>query len=122
MTEHGREDAIGIVRVDEQRGDLLAVAQSEMAPGLTGVGGFVDSVSDREIGALEALAAGDINDVGIRGRDGECADGAGGLRVEDGMPGAAGVVGFPDTAVVGADVKDVGLRRMPAAATVRPPR
>ncbi len=111
VTEDGREEAIGIARVDEERRDLLAAAQSEMAPGEACVGGFVDSVAHREIGALQAFAAGDINDVGVGRRDGECADGAGGLAVEERVPGAAGVGGFPDTAVVGADVENVGLRR-----------
>ena len=42
-------------------------------------------------------------------RDGERADGAGRLVVEDRLPGAAGIGGLPDAAVVDADVEDVRL-------------
>ena len=111
VAEHGDEEAVGIVRVDEDGGNLLAVAQAEVAPGLAGVGRFVHAVADGEVGALQAFAAADVDDVGVGGRDGEGADGAGGLVVEDGLPGAAVVVGLPDAAVVDADVEDVGLCR-----------
>ena len=73
------------------------------------VGGFVDAVADGEIGPLQAFAAADVDDVGIGRRDGERADGAGRLIVEDRLPGAAVVGGLPDAAVVDADVEDVGL-------------
>ena len=46
MAEHGSEDSIGIARIDGKCGNLEAVAQAEMSPGLSGVGGFVDSVAD----------------------------------------------------------------------------
>ena len=38
-----------------------------MRPGLAGVGGFVDAVADGEVGALQAFAAADVDDVGIGG-------------------------------------------------------
>ena len=109
MAEHGDEEAVGIARVDEDGGDLLGVAESEVTPRLAGVGGFVHAVADGEIGALQAFAAADVDDVGVGGGEGDGADGAGGLVVEDGLPGAAEVVGLPDAAVVDADVEDVGL-------------
>ena len=85
-----------------------------MLPGLARVGGFVDAVADGEIGAAQAFSAADVDDIWIRGRDGEGSDGAGGLSVirliiEDGIPGAAGVGRLPDSAVVGRHVEDVGL-------------
>ena len=55
------------------------------------VGGFVDAVADREIRALEAFAAADIDDVRIGGRHRQRADGAGVLIVEDRFPDAPGV-------------------------------
>jgi hypothetical protein len=70
-----------------------------MSPGLAGVGGFVDSVADRKIGAMQAFAAGDINDVGIGRSDGDGANRLRGLVVEDGRPGAAVVVRLPYAAV-----------------------
>ena len=94
MAQHGGEEMVGIARIDGQRGNLLAVAQAEVRPGLAGVGGFVDAVADGEIGTLQAFAAGDVNDVRIRGRDRDGANGLRGFVVEDGRPGAAVVVGF----------------------------
>ena len=116
------KSAIGIVRVDDDLRDLLAIAQSEVPPGLAGVGGFVDAVAHGEIGALKAFAAADVDDVRIGRGDGDGADGAGGLAVEDGMPGAAEIVGLPDAAVVDADVEDIRLTGDTGAPTVRPPR
>src|SRR5947209_17558195 len=80
-----------------------------MLPGLAAVGGFVDAVADGEVGPLESFAAADVDDVGIRRREGESADGAGGLVVKDGFPDVAVVGRFPDAAIVGRHVEDVGL-------------
>ena len=75
--------------------------------------------------ALLRLAGADINDVGVRRRDGNGADRAGGLVVEDRPPGAAGVGGLPDAAVHDAHVEGVrlaghALDRFGAAGAVRP--
>ena len=71
---------------------------------------------------MEPFAAAHVDHVRIRRRHRHRADGAGGLVVEDGIPGAAVVVRLPDAAVVDADVEDVGLIGTPAQPTVRPPR
>src|ERR1700733_15899369 len=97
------EQAIGIFRVDDDGGDLQGIAETEMLPCVAGVGGFVDAVSDGEIGTPQAFAAAYVNDVGIRGRDRERADGAGRLGifrqiVEDWVPRMADVGGLPDSA------------------------
>jgi len=44
---------------------------TQMLPGLARVGGFVDAVADGEIGAAQAFSAADVDDIWIRGRDGE---------------------------------------------------
>src|SRR5205823_2900872 len=61
VPEDGDENAIGIARVNGDGTDLLAVAQAEMLPGLAGVGGFVDAIAGREVGAAQSFAAADIN-------------------------------------------------------------
>ncbi len=38
MAEHGDEQPVRVLRVDRDRGDLLAVAQAEMLPRLAAVG------------------------------------------------------------------------------------
>src|ERR1700730_4861077 len=55
MAEYGDEQAIRVARVDGNLGNLLAIAQSKMGPGLASVSGFVNAVADREIGPLQTL-------------------------------------------------------------------
>ena len=111
VAEDRGEDATGVPRVDDDLRDLLAVAQAEMGPGAAGVGRLVDAIADGEVGPLQALARSDIDDVGIRRRDGDRPDGAGRLVVKDGAPDPAVVGRLPHAAVADADVEDVGLRR-----------
>ena len=123
MAEHRDEDAVGIARIDGDLRDLLAVAQAEVRPGLAGVGGLVDAVADGEVGALQAFAAADVDDVRVRRRDRERADRAGRLVVEDRLPGAA-VVGRSSRrrrCTRRCRRRSAGRRR-PAADLVRPPR
>ena len=73
------------------------------------VGRFVHAVADCEVGADDSRAGADVDDVGIGRRDGDGADRAGGLVIEQRRPGGTVVGGAPDAAVVEADVEDVGL-------------
>ena len=109
MPEHRDENAIRVARIDDDRGNLLPVAQSEMAPRLPGVARLVDAVADREVRPLQPLAASDVDRVGVRGRQRDRADRACRLVVEDGPPCASVVVGLPDAAVVHTDIEDVRL-------------
>ena len=123
MAEHRDEETVRVAGIDEDRADLPAVAQAEVLPRPPAVGRFVDAVADREVRPLQSLAAADVDDVRVRRRDRERADRLRRLLVEDRRPGAAGVVGLPDAAVVDADVEEVrACPRTPAAPTVRPPR
>ena len=109
---HGRyKHTIRIVRIDEDGADLLRVTQSKVLPGLAGIGGFVDSISYREIGPAQSFAAAHVNDVRIRRCDRQSPDGAGRLIVEDRSPCVAKVSGLPDTAIVGRHVKHILLSR-----------
>jgi hypothetical protein len=92
-----------------------------MRPGFSCIGGFVDTVADGKIGAGEAFAACNINDVRVGRSDGDGADRLRRLRIEDRRPGAAIVIGFPYATVDGADVKD-GRLACDAGECVRPPR
>ena len=53
MSERRREDAIGILRIDQQRTDLPGLAEAQVFPCLACVGGFVDAVADREVRPLQ---------------------------------------------------------------------
>ena len=109
MAFDGDEEAFRIVRIDDDAGDLLRVAEAEMRPGLSRVGRFVHAVANSEVGTLQAFAAADINNVGIAGRNGDGADGAGGLVVENRVPSIAEVVGFPDATIDLRHIEDAGL-------------
>ena len=104
----GHEQPIGIARVDRDLRNLLAVAEAEVFPGPSPIGGAVDPVAGGEVGPLETFAAPDVDDVGVGRRHGDGADRSGRLIVEDRVPGPAVVGGLEDAAVYGADVEDVG--------------
>ena len=67
MAEDRGEDAVRVARVDDDLRDLLPVAQAEVRPGPPRVGRFVDAVADGKVGALQALAARDVDDVRVGG-------------------------------------------------------
>ena len=83
MPEYRHEEPVGVARIDGDLRNLLPVAQTEMHPGLAGVGGFVDAVARREVGPLQPLAAPHVHDIGVRRRHRYGADRARRLIVED---------------------------------------
>src|ERR1700680_4525305 len=82
-----------------------------MSPGLAGIDGLIDSIADREVGAVKSLAAGYINDIDVGRGNRDSADGLRGLIIEDRFPCSAVVVRLPDTSVYLADVEQVRLVR-----------
>jgi hypothetical protein len=66
MAEHGGEYAVGVARINGERRNLLVRRPGpKVRPCLAGVGGFVNAVAHREVGAVQSLAAADINNVGV---------------------------------------------------------
>ena len=63
---------------------------------------------------MQSLAAANINNVRIGGRDRDGADRLRRLVIEDGIPGSAVVVGLPDPAIHLRHVKNIGLAGHPA--------
>lgn len=120
MPEHGGESTVGVLRIDANIGDLIAVFQARVGPGLAAIGGFVDAIADGEIGALKALARADIDRLGAALRHRQAPDTSGWLVVEDRLPGVAVVGRLPDSAVVHADEKHVRLRDNPVRADGSP--
>ena len=59
------EEPVGIAWIDRQLRNLLALTQSEMSPGRSGVGGFVNAVPDGKVWAMQAFTAADVDDVRI---------------------------------------------------------
>jgi hypothetical protein len=69
MAERGDEQPVRILRVDVDHRDHLRVVETEMRPGLSGVGRLVDAVADGEVRPNDAGSRTDIDDVRIRRRD-----------------------------------------------------
>ncbi len=125
MSQHGHEQAVGVSRIHVYRRDLLAVAQTEMRPRIAAVARPVHAIARREVGALQSLAASDVEHLRIRRRDGDRADRPGRLIVEDRRPHPTVVGGLPHAAVVHPYVEHVRLIRNPdcrhcSTAAVRP--
>ena len=106
MAEHRHEHAVGILGIDEDRGDLLALPQSHVAPRLAAVGGLVHAVADREVGPLQPFPTADVDHARVGRGDGDRTDRAGGLIVEDRRPHATVVGRAPHAAVVDTDVEE----------------
>ena len=109
VAERSHEHAVGIDRVHRDRCNHLRVAQPEMQPRLALVRGLVEAVANCQVGADDAGARADVDDLGIRRRDGNGANRPGALAIEQRHPVGAVVGGAPDAAVVEAGVEGVGL-------------
>src|SRR5260370_7676900 len=111
MTFDGNEHAIRIFGIDEGCGGLVGRAEAEVLRGPSGISRFVDAVAGAEVRALQPFAAAYVDDVGIGRRNGDGADRARVLIVEDRLPGVARVRGLPYAAVDRGHVENIGLVR-----------
>ena len=118
MAESGDIHAIWVGGIDDDFADLAGRCETDRMPGLAGIGGFEKANAIRVLAANVGLAGAGEDDVRIRGRNGDGADGAdgdaGGRIVGDGHPGAAGVLCLPNASAHRAHVEGVGLRRVAA--------
>src|SRR5262245_35462004 len=80
-------------------------------PRFAAVGGDVDAIARRDVAADVRLAGTNVDNIGIRRRDCDGADGARRLIVEDRLPRDAAVGRLPDTARRRADVIDRRIAR-----------
>ena len=107
------EDDAGVRGMHHEASNLLDIREADVLPGPAAVGRLEDAVADAEVRPVQALAAADIQHVGMRRGDRDVAHRARRRLIEDGCPGAAVVVGLPDAAVVDAHEEDAGLGRNP---------
>ncbi len=105
MPEGSDVDEIRIVGMDENLPDLLRVREADVRPRFPAVEGLVHAVALRDVGAHVGFTAAGVDDLRIRARDCQCSDRSDRLRVENRLPGAAGVVRFPNAAVHAAEIK-----------------
>jgi len=65
---------VGVVRIDQDRRDLLGGVQAQMPPAAAGVDGLVHAVAFVDAAAGNQVAHADVDHVGIRGGDFDRAD------------------------------------------------
>ena len=105
MSEGSDEYDLGIARIDQDAADLPGVGETEEGPVFAGIDGFVHARAMGDVGAHVRLAGADVEG-GRRGRrQRQRTDRAGRLAVEDRLPGAAGILGCPHSAVYGAEIE-----------------
>ena len=96
--------------MDEDAPDVLAALEPHVPPGVSAVDGLVDAVAPAGRLPVLRLPGADPDQVRVRLVEGDVADGARGLVVEDRRPRGAVVPGLPDAARAGADEEDLRLR------------
>jgi hypothetical protein len=109
MSQDCREDPVGITGIDGYVWNLLTVPQPEVAPGAPGVIRAVHPIADGQVRAVQAFTAAHVDYLGIGWSDGDCANRLVRLIVKQRLPGPAGIVGLPDTAIDRTDVENIGL-------------
>src|SRR5690606_15947197 len=113
MAKGRHVDDVRVVGVDGDVTDVAGVLQTHVLPGLAPVGGFVDAVTVRDVAADVRLAGTNVDDVGVRLRDGDCPDGRGvQVAVGDVEPVCATVGRLPDTATDTTEVERRFFRRV----------
>ncbi len=103
----GRDiDEIGVLRMDADAANELAVLQTDITPRAAGIGRLVQAIAVGDVEADRRLAGTGIDHVGVRGRDRNRAQrGAGHEAVRDALPEHAAVDGLPDAAGAGAKIE-----------------
>src|SRR5262249_18487438 len=65
MSGDSRKDLVGVMGINGELGNLLALAKPQGCPGLAGIGGFVDAVANGEVRAMQPFAAAHVDNVRI---------------------------------------------------------
>src|SRR5215472_397907 len=105
------EHAARLLGIDEDGGDLLGIAETQMLPGLAGIHGFIDTIAGRKVRTLQSFAAANIKDVRIRGSNRDDAHRTRILIVKNRKPGVPKIRSFPNSPIYRSHVKNVGLMR-----------
>ena len=110
---HRRPHRVRVLRVHDDRGDVLGVLQPLVGPGVAAVLGKIDAVAKAHVAAADVFARADPDPIRLRGIDGDVADRVRHLLVEQRSPGDARVFCFPDPARTHGHVPDAVVSRVP---------
>ena len=108
MTKCSHQNNVCILGIDNDSADSAAVVKPDVLPGLAAIDGLVNSIAMRNIAADASLSCAYVNNVWVRWRDGDAADGGGSLLVKHRSPGDRAIGGLPDAAARRAEV--IGCR------------
>src|SRR5581483_4913994 len=100
------DHVIGVVRIDDDAADLADVRETHGPPGLAGIRRQISACAGKHVVADVRFARTHPDDVGIRGCNGDRADGARLFVLEDRLPVQAAVGGLEYAPATCADVVD----------------
>ena len=113
MPQRGNEKDIGVARVHNYTPDVARIFEANVNPGFSRVCRPVHAIAMGDVAADAGLARPHVDHVGVRGRDGNAADGRHRLLIEQRSPIASTVGGLPDPSGDSAEVKYAGITRHP---------
>src|ERR1035441_10366347 len=111
VSEGGDKSDVRIARVDDDRTDVARVLEADIRPGAAGVGGFVNSITVRDIAAKAGFAASRVQYVGIGVRHRDGADRRDALVVEYRRPTESAVGALKNASGDGAEIISAGIAR-----------
>ena len=112
VSDRGDENDVWIFRVNDDRSDMAAVLQTDMAPVSSSIDRLINAVAVGDVSAQGRFARADIDDIVIARCDRDRADRRGRmLLVEHRLPVRAAIARFPHAASYTAKVIGVGLAR-----------
>ncbi len=94
----GDKKDFGVLRVDDDLGEVLRISEPHQLPAAAAVGTPVDSVAEADMAAADILTGAEPNDLRVGRVDGDATGGVDVLAVEDRLPGRPGVDGLPHSA------------------------
>ena len=106
VTQSRDIDEIGILRMDADAADELAVPEADVEPCAAGIGRLVQAVAVGDVEADRRFSRAGIDHVGVRGCHGDRAQcGAAHEAIRDALPEHAAVDRLPDAAGAGAKIE-----------------
>src|SRR6185437_12163176 len=112
VSDGGYINGVGIHRVNDDSVDVPRILQAHSFPCLARIEAFEDAFADVHGVPWVSFPGADPHNIGVGLLNGDGAYILCGLVIEDGCPGIAAVLRFPDTTRCGAEINDVGIRQV----------
>ncbi len=109
VAEGGNEDFFRVAGIHENPGNLPRILETNVGPAFAAIRGPVHAVPVGDRRAHVGFASAHVNDLRIGWGNRNGSDGSDGLRIENGLPGAASIVGAPHAATYRTEIENLGL-------------